>query len=354
MSDQEKNRAEDIRDTIRAAMNGTGTEPEPTLSEPDDDEAPELEGVEPTEGRQRDERGRFAPKGGEQPEAAQHEGEAAFAQPQQDAPQVSQFAPPPGWSPQAKAEFNALPEAVKAAIAHRENEVSSGFKQYSDKAKEAQWVDNLFAPYDNQLRQSGMSREQIVRNWANAELALQRDPVSTIGWLMQQYGVTPQHFTPQQGQQPNPQYAVQQMVQPLQQQVEQLVRLQEQREVAQVEQTIQQFADARDRSGQPLYPYFHNVQDEMAFLIANDRAKDLRDAYEKACRMDPEISALLLNRTAQPATQVVAANRAKAAARSVRSSTGGSEAPPSRAPASSHHQDIKNDLWAAYKAATNG
>lgn len=118
-----------------------------------------------TQGQARDPAGRFAASGvpivrdgvaNPTPEAPAGQAQGQPAQEGQQAAQDGQQAaatpdptagapdganaPPKGWSPAAKAQWDALTPDVRSAIAKREEEVSAGFAQYSGLAKHAERV----------------------------------------------------------------------------------------------------------------------------------------------------------------------------------------------------------------------
>lgn len=107
--------------------------------------------------RQRDEHGRFAPKEPDKVASVPAAQQAAAASPKPgDAPAAANAAAvapqaaqtpaaaaeqqpaatthrvPPGWAPEAKAQFGALPPEVQAAISKREQEVDNGFRVLQD------------------------------------------------------------------------------------------------------------------------------------------------------------------------------------------------------------------------------
>lgn len=81
-----------------------------------------------------------------------------------DTPKVQ---PPIGWTKEAKAEWNKLPETVKASIAKREQEASDGFKQYGEKVKNFEALDQALAPHREEIKKIGANEAQVVSNMFN-------------------------------------------------------------------------------------------------------------------------------------------------------------------------------------------
>ena len=355
--DEAINDLDDIKASISAAMSGE-EQPAPA-PEADDDETPPMQGFE----RPRDEQGRFAPKQAAEepqtPDLRQFVDTTDEPTPGVVEPQQPQYAPPPGWSAAGKVQFDALPAEVKADIAKREQEISDGFRQYADKVKQTEWVDTLFKPYENELHASGLTKEQIVRNWANAEIKLNHDPVGGIRSIMQAYGVTPdmigagQPQAPYYGQQQ--QNPLAQVLTPLQQKLQELEHWKGQQEaIHEARENQRVMTDIERFAADPKHRFFHNVQDTMTQLLTSGMAKGLDDAYKMACTMRDDIRPHLLNGSG-PAPQVAAAAKAKQTARSVRSSSGSEQTARTQAPAlANHRDDIHQSLREAWQQQTSG
>ncbi|MBY5743515.1 hypothetical protein HFO28_07900 [Rhizobium leguminosarum] len=305
--------------------------------------------------RQRDEHGRFAPK-----EADKGTPAAAAVPKAVDAPAAANAAPvapqtpaaapeqqpaaathrvPPGWSPEAKAQFGALPPEVQAAISKREQEVDNGFRVLQDyKGLEE------FTPI---VRQAGTTHADVMRKAIDWEQSLIRDPINTVIHVARMAGVNLQALVAgQQDQilQRRPQQAQQQ---PAPQPVN-------------VEATVEQVLRKRDTETQvnafisdPANVHAEAVLDDMVALISAGRASNLKEAYDAACWMRPDIRQQLISQTAQPAPdpnaqRAAAADQARKASRSI----SGSSAPgPSRDATASQPTTIRDSLRSAMHAA---
>ncbi|MEF0939625.1 hypothetical protein [Rhizobium sp. BR 362] len=301
-----------IRDSLKAAMAPESTEP-----------------TQPADNRARDEAGRFAAKPVEQkttgaatqqPVQQQTTGQApqpeATAATQPVAQPVAQPAhkAPPGWSAEAKASFDTLPDHVKAAISNREQEVDNGFKVLQDyKGLEE------FSPY---VKAAGTTFAASMKRALDWEASLQRDPVNTVLHVARLGGVDLLQLAAHLQNAPRQQPAPQQM-QPQQPRVN-------------VEETVNQVLRKRDVETQlnaflsdPANVHAEVLIDDMASLISTGRAKDLKEAYDAACWMRPDIRQQLINQAAPAPAQDEQARRAAAAdqARKASKSITGSSAP---------------------------
>lgn len=329
--------ADDLRTMIGAAWDedAKAQETPPVSPEPKEPVAEPQK----ADDRPRDEQGRFAPKSEEpapetalkvakEPVAAKSEpavaspgaqepnkqtpAQAVAEGPAGEAQPAGQHRPPPGWSVAAKAAFDKLPEPVQAAVAKREEEISNGFA----KLAEYKGLDE----YVSMARENGKALPEVLKAYINAENMLQADPINAIAYLARQYkahpvqliagiarsyGIDLRQLASQPQGAPNQPGAVQppgfdprlmshfQALESRQRTLEETLRqqetLREQAEQESVNGEIGQFA------AKPENKYFDNVRETMGQLINTGAAKDLPDAYEKACWAHPEIRQLFIN-----------------------------------------------------------
>ncbi|MBY3332520.1 hypothetical protein HFN98_18085 [Rhizobium laguerreae] len=309
--------------------------------------------------RQRDEHGRFAPKEPDKGATVPAAQQAAAASPKPaDAPaaaaaQTPAVAPeqqpaatthrvPPGWSAEAKAQFGTLPPEVQAAVAKREQEVDNGFRVLQDyKGLEE------FTPI---VRQAGTTHADVMRKAIDWEQSLIRDPINTVIHVARMAGVNLQALVAgQQDQilQRRPQQAQQQ---PTPQPVN-------------VEATVEQVLRKRDTEAQvnafisePANVHAEAVLDDMVALISAGRASSLKEAYDAACWMRPDIRQQLISQAApantvqdQTSQRAAAADQARRASRSI----SGSSAPgPTQGAGAGQPTSIRDSLRSALHAAS--
>lgn len=84
---------------------------------------------------------------------------------------------------------------------------------------------------------------------------------------------------------------IQQQNQQLQAQYQQLIQQQQYETQQSVINKINDFANAKDDNGNPVYPYFADVQNDMTILLnmPNNNANDLESAYKMAVQYNPDI-----------------------------------------------------------------
>jgi len=336
---------DDLRSTLASALESgvADMQPEAATLEPPTDEVDPIAqeaAADAKSERSRDELGRFAKEVKEaQDAAAAQQAAQAPAKPAEQAQEAPQEQgqpaqqgqrPPPGWSPQAKSEFDKLSPAVREAVIRREEEVNRGLS----KLAEYKGLD----PYVNMARSAGTDLPQALERYVAAEQFLEKSPVEGLLWLAQNYGITPQRLVqamsgqaqiPQQPYQqgmPQPQPAaippvIQQRLDALTQTVQTIQSERLSQQMGQIDAALETFlADPANR-------YAENVAAEMAPLISARRSSNpkeaysdtLKWAYQKAVWANDEIRPLLLNEQLEARTQAAtaAAKQARAASRSV-------------------------------------
>ena len=226
---------------------------------------------------------------------------------------------PPGWSQEAKSEFDRASPAIQAAVAKREQEIDNGFRVLQDyKGLEE------FTPL---VRQAGTTHADVMRRAVSWEKALASDPINTVKYVAQVAGVDLRALVngqPQPQRQQGNQQAAQQQQQPID-----------------IDSKIDQFMRKRETTTQvqtflddPANIHAQDVLDDMVVLIKTGRFPNLKDAYEAACYARPEIREQLINKrfASQPVAQQTS-NAADQARRASRSITGSSAPGASKAPA---------------------
>jgi hypothetical protein len=317
-----------LRDTIASELDKASTPAEEApASEPVVPETP----AQRTE-RERDQAGRFTSKSAQQQQAPLEQ-QPPETQPQEAQPSVPTATadPPPWWSPTNKSEWSKLPETIRQSIrqdnARREAEVAKGFEEYKAIANEFKPLE----PFIDMAKRTGTTLPEAIQRYVAAEQLLERDPISGLKWLMQNYNIDPRQLMdgapPAAGQPTQPQVMdLRPYLQPFAEKLNYLEQTVIGNEQAKINSEIGTFFDDTKA-----HPYAENVADQMATLLKSGVTKSLQDAYDAACWNDPEIRGLLINQqfTAKTADQAAkakqVANQARLAGQSI---TGGPAATP--------------------------
>lgn len=289
------------------------------------------------DGQPRDERGRWTKAQQEHYEAQQREQEAQAAEQGGDA--ELRLAPPPGWTPAAKAAYAALPPEVQEAVARREMEINNGFKKLQD----YKGLDS----FAEMARASGTTLKDAFERYKAAEDLLDRDFFGGTLSLCEMYGIHPvqlaQGIMAQYGGGQGQQGAVA----GLDQQSALLAR-----ELAGIKDTVRTLMTEREQQEQQginAYVsdfaqnnlYFEDVRKDMGYLIKTGQADSLEDAYDKACWMNPQIRDLLIKERAAPQTAQARVSQARRASGSL----------PTGAPAGNSTASSANSIRGALEEA---
>jgi hypothetical protein len=336
----------DMEDDIRAAMaevSGNAPEPEPAPVEevavaPEtvitETEQPQDDTEKAADGRERGPDGKFIAK---QPETVQDTTDQPSEAVADPAVKLAIRAPA-SWSPAAKATFDKLPPEVQQAVAKREQEIDHGLRRKSEEVKRYEPLEQLIAPRRAVWAAQGMDEASAIKTLLAAQDLLERDPKQGLEFLARSYGINWNSAQPQQGQAQQPQpapdshpeiAALKQQLQVLQSQV-------------QTAQTAPIVSQIEAFQNDPANLYFENVRDDMAVLLNNGKASDLKEAYEMACWMRPDIRPFLQTTQAPAAPVQDKATQARKAAVSVTGSPGQSRIPKSNG-------TIEDDIRAAFE-----
>lgn len=342
MSDVNDNATDDLRSALASAYDG-----EPV--EAVENEAPAIEAAESTSStRNRNERGQFEKKQ-EAEQAAAAEGQIEQAvEVQAEAPLVPPKRAPQSWKAEVKAHFNALPLEVQDEILRRESDFNKGIQKYAEDAKYAQTFRQATQGWEPYFSQLQTTPDEMLKHLVGHEYTLRMgspaQKQAKIMELAEMYGIPlgENQYQPNQLD-PNVQHAltrVQQLeayIQNAEYGKKQEAARQQAAEMAELTEHVNEFSSGAD------VPHFEDVRADMAQLLQAGQAKDLKDAYEKACWIRPDIRASLLKEeeTKRIQNKAQAANQAKARAVSVTGTASGANIPVAGA-------SIRDDLMSAW------
>lgn len=241
--------------------------------------------------------GRFAPKDGGQPETA----------PRRSAP-VS-------WKKDYHAHWEKLDPALQEYIEQREKEAADGIGKHRGNWERARPYYEAIQPFEPIARQYGLDPVQLTQQLWNAHRTLAlgspEEKQQIFNQLAQQYGI-------QMGGDPTINWLTRELQQ-TKQQVTSWQRQQEEAQQAALQSEISAFAKE--------HPHFEALKETMAQLLTAGAASNLKDAHDKALRLNDELwtQEQERQRSAQEAQRRqqadAAAKRARTAAVSPRSAS---------------------------------
>jgi hypothetical protein len=249
-----------------------------------------------------------------------------------DAGSVETDTPPVGLPPAAREAWKDAPPAIKEAIAKREADYAAGIQQHAENAKRAQAMDKVLAPYQQYFAMNGNSPGQSINQLLQTASLLQMgNPVQraeTVANLIKQFGVDIKTLdnllvgqAPPEGVQQNTevQQQIQQALAPYQQVIGQFQQ-QQQQTVTQQHQAINNELDTFAKD--PQHEFYNDVNLDMADILemAGKRGHQmsLKEAYDKACQLHPQIGPIMQARKGAGAVR-----QKQSAAASIHGSPGG-------------------------------
>lgn len=247
--------------------------------------APVVESAE--DKRARDEKGRFA---GVDPNAPKVEAPAldALAAP------VVGVQPPPSLTTAEKAEFAKAPPAMQAFISgvlsRREADTQRGIAPMREALERARPLAEAIQPFVPLLEQHGRNPAEWINTMGTWHQAFAtgspEQRLDAALRLIRDYNVPIAEFLQQGGQLPQFNPNAPQRQAPAQQAPDVRALVQAELEAHTIKQQVQQFQEAKDAKGDPLYPHYETLKQTMIGLLQSGAAADLPRAYKLAVRTD--------------------------------------------------------------------
>lgn len=197
------------------------------------------------------------------------------------APVVEAVKPPSSWRKDQWEAFQKLDPQTAKYIVERESQMANGVSTYKQEADRAKEIFEAIAPYQQDLNQHGITPAKWVAQLGAAHQTLVKgspeQKLQAFYKLSQDYGVPIDALLDQNVRQ----RFLTSAPAPATQDVSKLVEEQFVKREAQTE--IQRFAT------DPANVHYEAVKGTMGQLLATGLADDLKSAYDKAVRMDPEL-----------------------------------------------------------------
>lgn len=335
-----------LREIAEAAWNTIETAPE--------DEGGELETPPAGQsGPARDNLGRFVSKPGEQSSqdpAPRNDKTAPPVQPPSPAPATgSSSEAPQHWSAEDKATFAKLPKEGQDFLLKRHNEMERDYQsKVQANASAVQFTQAVAPVFQHPSVTAALVDYQTggrihpvdaIKQWAAFHVrAMSQDPNERVGLLKelaQRLRLDPAvvfgqgnrsgNLSEEDMKDPAIRYFADHIsnqnrdLQALRDQLQDIGRQQSERasqeQLRVINWSIDQFADEKDQAGNLLHPHFDAVLPQVIELFQANPQRDLREAYEMAVWMNPQLRETLISKERQSVEQKAANERAAKAAR---------------------------------------
>lgn len=319
-----------LREALEEAIEKVETQSQEPVAEAESIEVAPVDDIAEEAKVERDETGRFTAKesnGYEEPKEEVLEAKEEVVE--EDIPRPSTWKKEylPLWDKARKGEAMTADEGRKLTdyLNQREQEYKKGVSTYKAEADRAKALEEAIAPFIPDLQAQNISPSAWINNLGRAHVILSKAPyqekVAMFHRLAGEYGI---QFN-QSGE------VVQQSIDPYQQQLMQQLQ-QVTQEIEVIKSRDQQQLDAqidaeiaKFKSDTENYPYFSELQNDMAQLLAQGQAGDLKQAYDKAMRLNDDVwgkqQEKLLEQTRKEAIKQAQIQKAKSAAVSVKTTT---------------------------------
>jgi hypothetical protein len=214
-------------------------------------------------------------------------------------PPKEKIAPHPRWKPEVQERFTKLADAdpeMAKFVMERQKESETAFHRASQAAAKFKNLDDVLTPGREARSMQGVDDATFMRSLVAASDYLAKSPRDGIKMLAEQYGVDLAELATggAAGAEEHPETkALRERVA----QMEDFIRQENSRAVQQREQgafqQIQSLAQAKDESGNLLYPYFADCIDDITTVVARQiesgQQPDLVAAYRKAIRLNDSV-----------------------------------------------------------------
>jgi hypothetical protein len=256
--------------------------------------------------------------------------------------EIAPIDPPANWPQQEQAFFKELPPQLQHAYLDRARHMMADYTRKTQEIARARQgiadIERAISPHVQKWALNGMGPSQAIQQLiALSDFATTR-PQEFIEYFANLRGID-LNAVVQKDQQPDeyidPQVAVlRQQLAGVQAQMNQTMQAQQYaQQVAQQQQYVQayeltngnieNFASQTGQDGQPLYPYFNDLEEDMAAELNSGRAQTLHEAYERAKWANPYTRSKLLARV-RTRDNAVNRRRAEEARRAASSLSGAS------------------------------
>lgn len=230
---------------------------------------------------------------------------------------------PSSWKPPAREALAKAPREVQEEAVRIDREVRQVMQEAAPLKQRAAEIDRALAPFEGIARASGMDVMSYAGSVMQTAAMLFQGPVGNrpalIAQLIKQAGINPEDVNPFLYGERSPSQPQQPAFDP-RAEVQKVLQEERQRQEAEASQrAVQEFTATQPE-------FFDDVWTEMVAIIEADkragRNPDLKRAYDRACRMNEDVSKILEQRKAAEAARTAntATQGARAAATSIKSS----------------------------------
>lgn len=213
---------------------------------------------------------------------------------------------PAAYTQDRKDNFKNLPQDWRKYLIEREKQTEKGFSDFGNKINSYKYVDELFNGRQDRLRAAGFNNAKDYFDFlALVDDGMATNPQATIKELSTFYGVG--DATPNSNDN--------ELLMRLNAQERQLQQLQSSLQGDKIKREIDAFVNSKDDAGNPKYPYFNDVKQNIGILMDRGVCKTLEEAYNQSVWANEEVRKKLIDaqQKAELNAKTEAAEKAKQA-----------------------------------------
>lgn len=225
--------------------------------------------------------------------------------------------PPIDWGPELKEKWGTLSDDVRSKIAERESQIAQAMQGTAQARRIAQDFTAVANQYGSVMAAEGVQNpvqmfDSVMRTVSELRMGTTQQKAQTIANLIQAYGVDIETLdgalagaidpsaAPSQAGSPDLEALLDQRLAPVNQMMQQLAGMQQQKQHVSQQEAVQEVNEfASTQEGEFLDHVRNDVADLLDLATRQNRQMTLKEAYDKACAMNPEINRVLEQRRQQ-------------------------------------------------------
>lgn len=214
---------------------------------------------------------------------------------------------PAAYTQERKDGFKNLPQDWRKYLIEREKQVEKGFSDFGNKVNGYKYVDDLFNSRQDRFKARGFNNaKEVIDYYALLDDCFETDKKATYNELGKIYGITDGNVAANGS-------ANDDLAAKINMQERQLMQLTQALQGDRIKREIEAFTASKDDAGNPKYPYFEDVKQNMGMLMDKGICKTLEEAYNQSIWGNEEIRKKLIEAQAKAdlANKTAAAQKAK-------------------------------------------
>lgn len=277
----------------------------------------------------------------------------------EEAASAAKIEAPAHWPAADREMFAKQPPEVKQYLLGRHKAMEADYtkkmQELAPMRRMGEELDDIFKDYDAEMKQTGITRAQAIRELVGLHARLKADPVEGLKYIAGLSGIDLKQLANAPAADPAGESPIvkelRSTVSRLEGQLKTFTGQQGEQQLNARLSEVQQFAEEKDAQGQLKRPYFDEVAKDVAVIIhasrANGEKLSLQDAYDRAVYANPTTrQKVLAAQDAERRTREEAERKAKAdAAR--RAAAGNVEGEGSATALNKTEGSLRGDLEAA-------